>query len=82
MSAMFLLAGGLDVGSDVSGSRKRVSGMLSRGPRGLILIADDSQLWVIDTDDEITGLVGRRVLVEGAVAGFDRLKADWVGAVE
>jgi hypothetical protein len=43
---------------------------------------EDSELWIIEIDDDITGLVGRRVIVEGAVAGFDRLKADWVGAVE
>ena len=64
----------------MSGSRKRVSGMLSRGRRGLILTTDDSELWVIDTDDEVGQLIGQRVIVEGAAGGFDRLKADWIGA--
>ncbi len=82
MSAMSLLAGGLEVGSDVSGSRKRVFGILGRGPRGLILTTDDSELWVIDTVDDVAQLVGRRVIVEGTAAGFDRLKVDWIGAAE
>lgn len=63
----------------MNGSRKRVSGTLSRGSRGLILTTDDSELWVIDTDDDVAGLLGQRVVAEGALAGLDRLKADWVG---
>ena len=65
----------------MSGSRKRVSGMLSRGKRGLILTMDDGDFWVIDTDDDVARLIGRCVKVEGAAAGLDRLKADWIGAV-
>ena len=82
MSGMSLPVGGLEVGSDVSGSRKRVSGVLGRGRRGLILITDNSELWVIDVVDDVTGLVGRRVIAEGTASGFDRLKADWIGAAE
>lgn len=81
MSGMFLLVGGLDVGSNVSGIRKRLFGMLARGPRGLILTSGD-ELWIIDTDVDATRHIGRRVIVEGVVAGLDRLKADWVGATE
>ena len=62
------------------GSRKRVSGMLGRGGRGLILTTDDSEIWVIDTDDDVAHLIGRRVVVEGAAASLDRLTADWIGA--
>lgn len=57
----------------------RVSGKLSRGRRGLILTTDDNELWVIDTDDDVARLIGHRVRVEGAAAGLDRLKADWIG---
>lgn len=56
--------------------------MLSRGRRGLILTTEDCDLWVVETDDDITRLIGRRVVVEGAATGLDRLKADWVGAAE
>lgn len=56
--------------------------MLARGPRGLILTTDASELWIIDTEDDVARLTGRRVIVEGAVAGLDRLKADWIGAAE
>ena len=82
MSGMSWLVGSLEVGWDVSGSRKRMPGMLDRGPRGLILTTDDSELWVVDTDDDVARLIGRRVIVEGAVAGLDRLKAAWIGAAE
>jgi len=77
-----LPVGGLEVGSNVGGSRKRVSGILGRGPRGLILTTDESELWVIDAIDDVVRLVGRRVIAEGTTAGFDRLKADWIGAAE
>ena len=66
----------------MSGSRKRVSGVLSRGPRGLILTTDDSELWVIETDEDTTRLVGKRAVIEGTAAGLDRLRADWIGAAE
>lgn len=66
----------------MNGSRKRVSGMLGRATRGLILTTDDSELWVIDTEDDVDRLIGHRVSVEGAAAGLDRLKADWVGTGE
>lgn len=82
MSAMSLLVGGLEVESDVSGSRKRVSGTLSRGRRGLILTANDGELWIIDTNEDVTRHIDRRVIVEGALAGLDRLKVEWIGAAE
>lgn len=82
MSGMSLIVGGLELGIGVSGSRKRVSGMLGRGRRGLILTTDDSELWVVDTDDDVARLIGRRVMVEGTEAGLDRLRADWIGAAE
>lgn len=71
----------LKQGSEVSGSRKRLSGTLERGKRGLTLTTDDGEFWVIDTDDDVVRLVGQRVVVEGAPTGLDRLKVDWVGEV-
>lgn len=80
MSATSLLVGSLEVGSDVSGSRKRVCGKLGRGRRGLILTTDDGELWVVDTDDDVAHLTDHRVVVEGTASGLDRLRADWIGA--
>lgn len=56
--------------------------MLGRASRGLILTTDDSELWVVDTDDDVIAFIGRRVLVEGTAAGLDRLKADWIAVAE
>lgn len=81
MSVTSLLVGGFELGSDVKGTRKRVLGMLARGPRGLIL-STANELWIIDTDVDASQHIGHRVIVEGVVAGFDRLKADWVGIAE
>ncbi|MBX9898585.1 MAG: hypothetical protein K2Y17_11970 [Qipengyuania sp.] len=53
---------------------------MRRGRRGLILTTDDSELWVVETDDDVTPLPGQRVTVKGAASGLDRLKADWIGA--
>lgn len=60
--------------------RIRVSGMLSRGRRGLILTTKKDELWVIESDDSADHLVGSTVIVEGTVAGIDRLRADWIGS--
>lgn len=82
MSEMSLLAGGLEVGPvKVNGSRKRVSGMLDRGRRGLVLTTNENEIWVIETDEDLAQLIGKRVTVEGAPGGLDRLIADWVGEV-
>ena len=64
----------------MSGHRKRVSGTLSKGRRGLILTTDDNEVWVIDTDEDVAQLFGQRATVEGIPSGLDRLKVDWIGA--
>jgi hypothetical protein len=80
MSGMSLLVGGLDRVSEVSSNRKRVTGMLDRGRRGLLLTTENGELWVIDTDHDVGHLAGQRVMVEGTASGLDRLRADWIGA--
>lgn len=79
-SGMSSRVGSLETGAEVGGRRKRVSGMLAHGSCGLILTTDDSELWVVDTDDDVARLIGHRVMVEGTAAGLDRLRADWIGA--
>ena len=62
--------------------RKRVSGRLQVGPRGLNILTDAGDRWVLDRDEFDSDLIGRHVIAEGVLAGFDRLQVDWLGAVD
>ena len=64
-----------------SNRRKRVSGVLNHGGRGLNILTDAGDLWVIDSDDVDPDLLGRRVTAEGNQTGYDRLKIEWIGEV-
>ena len=64
----------------VSSSRIRVSGMLSRGRRGIILTTKADEVWIVESEEVADDLIGSRVIIEGVVAGMDRLRADWIGA--
>lgn len=64
----------------MSSGRIRVSGLLSRGRRGLILTTKDDQLWIVESEHNADDLVGSAVIIDGIVAGIDRLRADWIGA--
>ena len=66
--------------SDLSGSRKRVVGILSHGQRGLILTTNEDEVWILERDESGDNLVGSKVIVEGVVTGFDRLRVDWIGS--
>ena len=68
-------------GNDQS-RRKRVSGRLDLGPRGLNLVTDAGDLWVLDRDEFDKDLIGRRVVAEGTLTGIDRLQVDWLGAAD
>ena len=61
------------------GKRKRVSGVLNHGGRGLNILIDAGDLWVLDSDDVDPDLLGHRVTAEGILAGLDRLSLDWIG---
>lgn len=60
--------------------RRRISGILSLGTRGLVLTTDGNELWVVQTDRSADELIGATVTVEGTVTGLDRIRADWIGA--
>ena len=62
--------------------RKRVSGVLQHGGRGLNILTDSGYLWVLDQDDLEPDLLGCRVTAEGIEAGFDRLKVEWIGEAD
>lgn len=64
-----------------SNRRKRVSGVLNHGGRGLNILTDAGDLWVIDRDDVDPNLLGRRVTVEGTQSGYDRLQVEWIGEI-
>nr|WP_292682860.1 DUF5818 domain-containing protein [Novosphingobium sp.] len=53
--------------------------MLSRGRRGMILTTNDDEVWIIESEELVDGLMGMDVIVDGTVVGLDRLKADWIG---
>jgi hypothetical protein len=47
--------------------------------RGLLLIAENGIVWVVDSDDFDEALIDQMVIVDGTASGPDRLKADWIG---
>lgn len=59
--------------------RKRVSGVLTHGGRGLNILTDAGDLWVIDQYEVDPDLLGRRVTAEGTLTGLDRLNIEWMG---
>lgn len=68
-------------GNDVN-RRKRVSGVLNHGGRGLNILTDAGDLWVIDRDGVDPDLLGCRVTAEGIQVGFDRLNVEWIGEAD
>ena len=65
--------------SDLSGSRKRVVGILSHGQRGLLLTTNEDEVWILERDESGDDLVGSKVIVDGVVTGFARRRVDWIG---
>lgn len=61
--------------------RKRVSGVLNQSGRGLSILTDAGDLWVLDRDDVDPDLLGRRVTAEGTQSGYDRLSVEWIGEI-
>ena len=61
--------------------RKRVSGVLNDGSRGLNIVTDAGDLWVIDREEVDPDLIGSRVTAEGVQTGYDRLQVEWIGEV-
>lgn len=80
MCATCCVIGAFEQGVVVSSGRIRVSGMLSRGRRGMILTTKSDEVWIVESEDVTDDLIGSNVTVEGVVAGMDRLRADWIGA--
>jgi len=67
--------------SCVNRARKRVSGILERGPRGLFIVTESGDRWVLELDDPDPAMLNKPVIAEGMLAGYDRLRIDWIGEV-
>lgn len=80
MCATCCVIGAFEQGVVVSSGRIRVSGMLSRGRRGMILTTKSDEVWIVESEEVTDDLIGSNVIVEGVVEGMDRLRADWIGA--
>ena len=63
----------------MNSSRRRVTGHLDHGPRGLSIRTDAGDLWVLQHEDLDSDLLGKVVTAEGMTVGYDRLKVDWIG---
>jgi hypothetical protein len=55
--------------------------VLNHGGRGLNILTDAGDLWVLDREDVDPELIGRRVTAEGTQAGYDRLHVEWIGEI-
>lgn len=60
-------------------SRKRVTGTLELGPRGLFIVTETGERWVLDLEESLRPSVGQLVTAEGSPVGYDRLSVDWIG---
>ena len=60
---------------------RRVAGLLGRTRRGLILTTEINEVWVIEYDEPCDELIDSTVIVDGAMSGIYRLRADWIGPV-
>jgi hypothetical protein len=48
----------------------------------MFLTTKDDGVWIVESDDSADELVGSTVVVEGTIAGADRLRADWIGLAQ
>src|SRR3546814_9337942 len=79
MCATCCVIGPFEQGVVVSSGRIRVSGMLSRGRRGMILNTKSDKVWIVESEDGTDDHIGSNVTVAGVVAGMDSIRADWLG---
>ncbi len=41
-----------------------------------------SEVWIIETDEDLDTFLGKTILVEGTISGLDRLSAYWIGELK
>ena len=60
--------------------RKRISGRLQHLPRGVAIVTDAGDHWVLEDYVPSNDDFGFEVTAEGTVVGLDRLRVEWLGA--
>ena len=60
-------------------NRRRISGRLKRVPRGIAIITDAGEHWVLDDCEPAVTHFGTDVTAEGVATGLDRLRVEWIG---
>ena len=66
---------------DMTTNRKRISGRLEHLPRGVVIVTDAGDHWVLEDYEPSNEDFGFEVTAEGIVVGFDRLRVEWLGQV-
>lgn len=62
-------------------NRRRISGRLEYVPRGIAVVTDAGDHWVLEDYAPSSDEFGQEVTAEGVVVGLDRLKVEWLGQV-
>jgi hypothetical protein len=60
-------------------TRRRISGRLEHVPRGVAVVTDTGEHWVIEGYDPTTADFAREVTAEGVMVGLDRIRVEWLG---
>ena len=64
---------------NLTGKRRRITGLLEQGTRSLQLVTDSGDRWSLDCEEFDFDLIGQKVTAEGVLVGLDRLKIYWMG---
>lgn len=70
-----------DIQLNMNTNRKRINGRLELVPRGVAIITDAGDHWVLEDFEPSNDDIGFEVTAEGLVVGFDRLPVEWLGQV-
>lgn len=65
----------------MNANRLRISGRLEHVPRGVAVVTDAGDLWVLEDFEPSNDDFGAEVTAEGKVIGLDRLRVEWLGQV-
>ena len=63
----------------MNANRRRINGRLERVPRGIAVVTDAGDHWVLEDYTASNQDLGHEVTAEGVVVGLDRLRVEWLG---